>query len=47
MNKIDLPSAEPERVAHEIHELIGETPDDIMRISAKTGEGVEDVSRRS
>src|SRR3954465_5681089 len=31
MNKIDLPSAEPERVAHEIHELIGETPDDIMR----------------
>ena len=43
MNKIDLPSAEPERVAHEIHELIGETPDEIMRISAKTGEGVEDV----
>ena len=43
MNKIDLPSAEPERVAHEIHELIGETPDDILRISAKTGEGVEDA----
>ena len=43
MNKIDLPSAEPERVAHEIHELIGETPDEIMRISAKSGEGVEDV----
>jgi GTP-binding protein LepA len=43
MNKIDLPSAEPERVAHEIGELIGEQPDDILRISAKTGEGVEDV----
>ena len=43
MNKIDLPSAEPERVAHEIGELIGERPDDILRISAKTGEGVEDV----
>src|SRR5215210_7402396 len=43
MNKIDLPSAEPERVAHEIGELIGEVPDDILRISAKTGEGVEDV----
>jgi GTP-binding protein LepA len=43
MNKIDLPSAEPERVAHEISELLGEEPDEIMRISAKTGEGVEDV----
>ena len=43
MNKIDLPSAEPERVAHEIGELIGETNEDILRISAKTGEGVEDV----
>jgi GTP-binding protein LepA len=43
MNKIDLPSADPERVAHEIGELIGEQPDDILRISAKTGEGVEDV----
>ncbi len=43
MNKIDLPSADPERVAHEIGELIGEQPDDILRISAKTGEGVEEV----
>jgi GTP-binding protein LepA len=43
MNKIDLPSAEPERVAHEIGELIGGQPDEILRISAKTGEGVEDV----
>jgi GTP-binding protein LepA len=43
MNKIDLPSAEPDRVAHEIGELIGEQTDEILRISAKTGEGVEDV----
>jgi GTP-binding protein LepA len=41
MNKIDLPSAEPERVAHEITEMLGE--DEILRISAKTGEGVEEV----
>ena len=43
MNKIDLPSAEPERVAHEIGELLGEQPEEILRISAKTGEGVEEV----
>jgi GTP-binding protein LepA len=43
LNKIDLPSAEPERVAHEIGELLGEQPDDVLRISAKTGEGVEEV----
>jgi GTP-binding protein LepA len=43
MNKIDLPSAEPETVAHEIAELLGEEPDEILRISAKTGEGIEDV----
>jgi GTP-binding protein LepA len=43
MNKIDLPSAEPERVSHEITELLGDDPDEIMRISAKTGEGIEEV----
>ncbi len=43
LNKIDLPGAEPERVAHEIGELLGDQPEDIIRISAKTGEGVEDV----
>ena len=43
MNKVDLPGAEPERVGEEIAELIGEPPDDIRRISAKTGEGVEDL----
>src|SRR6202030_1510242 len=43
LNKIDLPGAEPERVAGEVAELIGEAPEPIMRISAKTGEGVKDV----
>src|SRR3954465_9982925 len=43
MNKLDLPGAEPDRVAEEIAELIGEPADDVKRISAKTGEGVTDV----
>jgi GTP-binding protein LepA len=43
LNKIDLPGAEPERVASEIAELLGEPADDVRRISAKTGEGVEEV----
>ncbi|HMD55933.1 MAG TPA: translation elongation factor 4 [Solirubrobacteraceae bacterium] len=43
LNKIDLPGAEPERVAGEVGELIGEPPESILRISGKTGEGVEDV----
>jgi GTP-binding protein LepA len=43
LNKVDLPGAEPERVAGEIVDLIGGTPDDILRISAKTGEGVHEV----
>ena len=40
LNKIDLPGAEPERVAGEVSELIGEPPESILRISGKTGEGV-------
>jgi GTP-binding protein LepA len=43
LNKIDLPGAEPERVAGEVSELIGESPDPILRISGKTGEGVGEV----
>ena len=43
LNKVDLPSAEPERVAGEIADLLGCDPDDVLRISAKTGEGVEEV----
>ncbi len=43
LNKIDLPGAEPERVAEEVADLLGEPADSILRISGKTGEGVEDV----
>ncbi|MET0510141.1 MAG: translation elongation factor 4 [Thermoleophilaceae bacterium] len=43
MNKIDLPGAEPERVAGEIGELLGEDPNAVIRISAKTGEGVVEL----
>ncbi len=43
LNKVDLPSAEPERVAAEIVDLIGGDADEILRISAKTGEGVGGV----
>ena len=41
LNKIDLPGAEPERVAGEIHELLGE--DGRAPVSAKSGEGVEEL----
>ncbi len=43
LNKIDLPGAEPERVAGEVSELIGEPPESILSISGKTGEGVAEV----
>jgi GTP-binding protein LepA len=43
LNKVDLPGAEPERVAQEVAELLGEPADTVRRISAKTGEGVTDV----
>jgi GTP-binding protein LepA len=43
LNKIDLPGAEPERVADEVAELLGEDPDAILRISGKTGAGVTEV----
>src|SRR4051794_38462874 len=43
LNKVDLPGAEPERVAEEIAELIGEPAEDVLRISAKTGAGVDDL----
>ncbi|HEX6582155.1 MAG TPA: translation elongation factor 4, partial [Thermoleophilaceae bacterium] len=43
MNKIDLPGAEPDRVAGEISELIGTDPDGVIRISAKTGDGVPEL----
>jgi GTP-binding protein LepA len=45
MNKIDLPAAEPERVAAEIMELLGCRRDEIISISAKTGANVDQVLR--
>src|ERR671915_1309016 len=43
LNKVDLPSADPDRVAGEVADLLGGDPGDVLRISAKTGEGVEAV----
>src|SRR5213593_2046178 len=43
VNKIDLPQANPDGAAAELAELLGVDPDRVLRISAKTGEGVEDV----
>ncbi|MGR4009904.1 translation elongation factor 4 [Leucobacter sp. 1207-22] len=43
LNKIDLPAADPERVAAEIADLIGGNPDDILKVSGKTGMGVEEL----
>ncbi|HEY7960279.1 MAG TPA: translation elongation factor 4 [Solirubrobacteraceae bacterium] len=43
LNKIDLPGAEPERVAGEVADLIGEPAESILRISGKTGAGVSEV----
>jgi GTP-binding protein LepA len=42
-NKIDLPQADAEGAAAELAELLGDVPERVLRISAKTGEGVEDV----
>lgn len=43
LNKIDLPAADPERVISNIEEVIGIDAHDAVRVSAKTGQGVEDV----
>ena len=43
LNKIDLPNAEPDKVAREIEEIIGIGATDAVRVSAKTGEGVPDL----
>ncbi|NYE20555.1 translation elongation factor 4 [Microbacterium immunditiarum] len=46
LNKIDLPAADPEKFALELANLIGGDPDDVMRVSGKTGEGVEELLDR-
>ncbi|MCC5857423.1 MAG: elongation factor 4 [Ectothiorhodospiraceae bacterium] len=43
LNKIDLPSADPDRVNQQIEEIIGLDTDDVLMISAKTGQGIEDL----
>ncbi|RPJ48790.1 MAG: elongation factor 4 [Betaproteobacteria bacterium] len=43
LNKMDLPQAEPERVAAEIEDIIGIPAKDAVRVSAKTGEGIVEV----
>ncbi|HVS69593.1 MAG TPA: translation elongation factor 4 [Mycobacteriales bacterium] len=43
LNKIDLPAAQPEKYAEEIARIIGCDPGDVLRVSAKTGEGVRDL----
>jgi GTP-binding protein LepA len=43
VNKIDLPQADPGATAAEVAELVGDDPERVLRISAKTGEGVEAV----
>src|SRR6266702_2627449 len=43
LNKIDLPGAEPERRAQELHELVGTKPEEILRISAKEGSNVPEL----
>ena len=46
LNKIDLPAADPERVAEEIEDIVGIDATDAVRCSAKTGVGVTDVLER-
>jgi GTP-binding protein LepA len=46
LNKIDLPAADPERVSLEIANLIGGDPGDVLRVSGKTGAGVQELLDR-
>src|SRR5699024_2771469 len=46
INKIDLPNADPDRVAKELEEVIGIDPDDVILASAKSNIGVEDILER-
>jgi GTP-binding protein LepA len=46
INKIDLPSADPERVKKELEEVIGINPDDVILASAKANIGIEDILER-
>ncbi len=46
LNKIDLPAADPDKFAAELANLIGGSPDDVLRVSGKTGQGVEELLDR-
>ncbi|WP_275261807.1 translation elongation factor 4 [Jiangella aurantiaca] len=46
LNKIDLPAAQPDKYAAELAHLIGGDPDDVLRVSGKTGEGVLELLER-
>ncbi|HEX5995361.1 MAG TPA: GTP-binding protein, partial [Jiangellales bacterium] len=46
LNKIDLPAAQPDKYAAELAHLIGCAPDDVLRVSGKTGEGVGELLER-
>jgi len=46
LNKIDLPAAQPDKYAAELAHVLGCDPADVMRVSAKTGEGVTDLLNR-
>jgi len=46
LNKIDLPAADPDRYAKELASLIGGSPDDVLRVSGKTGAGVAELLDR-
>jgi GTP-binding protein LepA len=43
LNKIDLPAAQPEKYAEELASLIGGSPEDCLRVSGKTGQGVKEL----
>jgi len=43
LNKIDLPAAQPDRYAAEIAHIVGGSPDEVLRVSGKTGEGVREL----
>ncbi|MGL3151739.1 translation elongation factor 4 [Microbacterium sp. A82] len=46
LNKIDLPAADPDKFAKELADLIGGRPEDVLRVSGKTGVGVEELLER-
>ncbi len=46
LNKIDLPSAQPEKIANEVASLLGIEPEECMAVSGKTGEGVPELLNR-